>query len=46
MKITFFSYFEMIPNEKDRFTELREQQLKTIDHTYVAPRTLFKTDFK
>ncbi len=26
--------------------EMKEQQMRVSDHTYVAPRTLFKTDFK
>lgn len=38
--------FDIEPSDKEKQVEIYEQQRKVQDNTYVAPRTLFKTDFR
>jgi len=44
--VIFEFEFDFEPTPEMKAYEMKEQQLKVRDHTYVAPRTLFKTDFK
>ena len=38
--------FDLEPTAQQQIYKMKEQQIHAQDHTYVAPRTLFKTDFK
>jgi len=44
--VIFEFEFKFEPTPEMKAYEMKEQQLKVRDHTYISPRTLFKTDFK